>query len=590
MLRLAAVLLVLSCVLVTGFALVPSVRAGGVVGNGTPIGCTEAALNAALAGGGAVTFNCGGPATITLFTAKSLTQPTSIDGGGLITLTAHATHDKRLFNVLAGSSLALSNITLDRGTSFNGGGGAIRSVGPLTVTHVTFQNSLTSIYYCGGALQITGDAVIEDSTFISNIGGMGGAICVRGEPGTHVTIHATSFFSNQAPVNPNGLGGALYVDYGSVSIQDSTFLGNSARLGGAIYTNLATATVIMEGSPTASPLPSPLQLNANSATWDGGAIYNLAGVMTIHNALLTVNKTPTQSLALGFGGGIYSTGVLTLTGSTLSRNEGRFGGGLFVGTGPAGARAWIEGTLFRRNVSGGRGGGMYASGDKTTAVTVLSSAFSQNEAVQGGGLARFNMALNIYDSSLTANTAQFGGGLHLGAGPLPTDGPYVRVQSVTLSGNTATSSQGGAMYNYGRVELYSTTIVTNTNGVFSVLSGSNTRFRSSVLHNPGYLNCDGDGLAAISDDGGNFSTDNSCVLPSSQTGIGLDPLLGPLETDTRGLTSYHMPLASSPLINAGFNCPPRDQIGALRPDACDIGAVEFGGLLRSYLWLPVVAR
>jgi hypothetical protein len=168
-------------------------------------------------------------------------------------------------------------------------------------------------------------------------------------------------------------------------------------------------------------------------------------------------------------------------------------------------------------------------------------------------------------------------------------GHVVRVQSVTLSGNTATTSQGGGLYNYGRVELYSTTIVTNTNGVFSVLNG-NTRFRSTVLQNPGSLNCDGDGTATISDDLANYSTDNSCALPSSQTGIGLDPLLGPLETDTDGPTSYHMPLAGSPLINAGFNCPARDQIGAARPDACDIGAVEYGGVILSHLYLPTVAR
>jgi hypothetical protein len=49
-------------------------------------------------------------------------------------------------------------------------------------------------------------------------------------------------------------------------------------------------------------------------------------------------------------------------------------------------------------------------------------------------------------------------------------------------------------------------------------------------------------------------------------------------------------LAGSPLINTGYsNCPARDQRGALRPDACDIGAVEFGGLLtRAYL--PMVVK
>jgi hypothetical protein len=50
-----------------------------------------------------------------------------------------------------------------------------------------------------------------------------------------------------------------------------------------------------------------------------------------------------------------------------------------------------------------------------------------------------------------------------------------------------------------------------------------------------------------------------------------------------------MPLADSPLLNGGFNCPDRDQRLATRPDACDIGAVEFGGLLPMG-YLPLAIR
>lgn len=63
-------------------------RAGGVVGTGTPDSCTEAAFDAAASGGGLVTFNCGGPATIT-FTSQKQVQNNSnltVDGGGVITI------------------------------------------------------------------------------------------------------------------------------------------------------------------------------------------------------------------------------------------------------------------------------------------------------------------------------------------------------------------------------------------------------------------------------------------------------------------------------------------------------------------------
>lgn len=52
--------------------------AAGVVGTGTPESCTEAALNAALAGGGGVTFDCGtSPVTITVTAMITITAAAS---------------------------------------------------------------------------------------------------------------------------------------------------------------------------------------------------------------------------------------------------------------------------------------------------------------------------------------------------------------------------------------------------------------------------------------------------------------------------------------------------------------------------------
>src|SRR5437899_2746232 len=48
--------------------------------------CTESGLDLALAGGGAITFACGGPTTIHLSSARTITKDTSLDGGDTITL------------------------------------------------------------------------------------------------------------------------------------------------------------------------------------------------------------------------------------------------------------------------------------------------------------------------------------------------------------------------------------------------------------------------------------------------------------------------------------------------------------------------
>jgi len=65
-----------------------------VVGSGTGASCTEAALNACLPGGGSfngtVTFNCGGAATVTVTSTKTISADTAIDGGSLITISAGA--------------------------------------------------------------------------------------------------------------------------------------------------------------------------------------------------------------------------------------------------------------------------------------------------------------------------------------------------------------------------------------------------------------------------------------------------------------------------------------------------------------------
>ena len=561
----------------------------GVVGNGTPASCTEAALTVAVAGGGAISFNCGGPKTILITSEKSITQNTSIDGGGIITITGGLA--TRLFSTIfgAGTAVEMRNITLDAGFSNNTSGAALRAFGPLTLTNVTIQNSIAGLGYCGGAVLISGDAFISNSTFEKNTATLGGgAICVRAQPTATVRINNSLFNNNQATDATTGLGGGLYVEFGNVAILDSVFLTNRAHFGGAAYASSNNAVISLQGSPTNSVFASKMQLNGNSATEDGGALYNKDGTLSINNAVITVNRTPTQTALAGYGGAIYNGGVLTLTNAIVSNNEGRYGGGIFVGNSVT-AQAVLDHVFIARNISGNLGGGLYMN-TLTTTVTISNSGFHRNMAVgSGGGLARTNSQLRIYNSSFTFNTAANGGGMLLQTVPSESSAGYVQLRNATISGNTATS-KGGGVFNFNSgVEFYFTTIVSNTNGVYSV-SNANSRFRSTVLQNPGSLNCDGDGTGQLSDDSKNFSTDTSCVLPNSQTGAGLDPKLGLFTFDPLGFTSFHAPLPGSPLINGGAsNCPERDQIGATRIGDCDIGAIEFGGLLPR-AFMPVVAK
>ena len=124
-------------ILTAGLQATPA-YAAGVVGTGTPESCTDAALNAALTGGGAVTFNCGpNPTTITLSAQKSIVADTEIDGGGSVSLSAHGS---RHFLVNAGATLTVSSLTLRDGFA-NGDGGSIFNGGTVVISNTLLTNN-----------------------------------------------------------------------------------------------------------------------------------------------------------------------------------------------------------------------------------------------------------------------------------------------------------------------------------------------------------------------------------------------------------------------------------------------------------------
>jgi len=143
-----------------------------VVGTGTPQSCTEAAFDPALAQG-SVTFNCGpAPVTITLTSEKIITAGTTIDGGGLITLSGGGA--VRIFTVDLGAALNVRNLTIADGrgdTDF--GGGILNLGGTLTLTNCTLSgNSATAgggIYYGSFSSPPIGGIRVIEST--GDIGG-----------------------------------------------------------------------------------------------------------------------------------------------------------------------------------------------------------------------------------------------------------------------------------------------------------------------------------------------------------------------------------------------------------------------------------
>src|SRR5262249_15464972 len=144
-----------------------------VVGTGTSASCTEAALDACLPGGGSfdgtVTFNCGGAATITVTSTKTISADTTIDGGSVITISGGGTGG--VFSVDPCVAFTVESLTIANGNNavssgLRAGGGAINSNGALTVMNSTFSGN--SALASGGAIgAINGALTVMNSTFSS---------------------------------------------------------------------------------------------------------------------------------------------------------------------------------------------------------------------------------------------------------------------------------------------------------------------------------------------------------------------------------------------------------------------------------------
>jgi filamentous hemagglutinin family protein len=184
----------------------------------------------------------------------------------------------------------------------------------------------------------------------------------------------------------------------------------------------------------------------NSTVSDNTANSAGGGILAVSTVTLT-NSTVSGNTAGVDGGGIWTFGTVTLTNSTVSGNTaGQFGGGI-----------WAVSTVSLTNstVSGNAasifdGGGIWANGT----VTLTNSTVSGNTAgVDGGGISS-NDTVTLTNSTVSGNTAgQFGGGI--------SSNDTVTLTNSTVSGNTANSAGGGIRAS-GTVTLTNSTVSGNT--------------------------------------------------------------------------------------------------------------------------------
>jgi len=344
-------------------------------------------------------------------------------------------------------------------------------------------------------------------------------------------------------------GGAIWNNHGTLTINDSTFSGNSATDGGCILNDGAGP---FPGSATLTINNSTL--TGNSSTYHAGAIYNKS---SRGNATITINNsTLSGNSAIAFGGAIYNSGdygsaILTINSSTLSGNSTESIGGAICNLGFSGSATLTINSSTLSGNSAGSGAGIFNDGFLGSAtLTINSSTLSNNSASSvGGGI------YNNGDSSVNAT---------------------VTILNSTLSGNSSAHYSGG-IFNYG-------------SSGSATLEIGNTILQTGAL-GENMFNIDG----TISSLGYNITNDNAGgFLTATGDQINTDPLLGPLQ-DNGGPTFTHALSQGSPAIDAGdpnfdpnaFNPPMLyDQRGSgynrVAHGRVDIGAFEVQIVIPAY--------
>jgi len=267
-----ALLLASACVLA------PQARAAGVV-----VICSEAGLKAALFGGGSVTFSCSGTITVLGGTITIATN-TSIDGGSN-NVTISGGGKLQLFVVNPSVSLRLDHLTISNGycsascvanqQGVAAGGGAILNNGTLTVDHCSFLSNNTA--GSGGAILNNGTMTAENSTFFNNVAENGAAI--------YASYDAASTTVNKSTLNGNGAlsqGGALFVS-GNLTVVNSTFFANGALQGGSIY-NASSYSPYTAGP--AVTVTNSTFAGSLANTGEGGNISNQGSTFILQNTIL----------------------------------------------------------------------------------------------------------------------------------------------------------------------------------------------------------------------------------------------------------------------------------------------------------------
>ena len=456
-------------------------------------------------------FSIGEGFTVTL-TNATLINGRAVEGGaiyndGSLTLSdvklsdnAADSYGGAVFNnghLVVGNSVFDSNDIVNRGSaSVDYGGAAIYNWydGTLTVSGSNFTNNIKN-YKNGdnlvGAITTIGNATVIGSNFVNNSGRWGGAISATGaelrKNSSTLTVSNTIFKDNSALY-----AGAVYIWGSNYNIADCVFDNNTAFGKGNMTpnNNNGGALVVSQVSRFNEPITGTIsgsKFTNNKAQYGGAAYFN-KGFVTITDSVFENNVATAEGGAVGFSHASVKDLVVSINNSSFVGNKAPVAGAIFTNV-----DSKITNSNFINNSAAKIGGAICNVND----LTVENSKFVNNtpQAIHNSkelhlGIETFTdlqNAIDLVDGILTLDSdiamtddeaAGFVNGVAInkniridGKGHtidaknlgriFEIDGGFaVTLTNVTLTNGNATV--GGAIYNFGNLDLVYVNFVNNT--------------------------------------------------------------------------------------------------------------------------------
>ncbi len=207
-----------------------------------------------------------------------------ITGAGMGATIIDANNLDRVFHVRYHGSFNLTELSVQNGLASPGGALLVDSYA--SITRVAFNNNRstsTTSTGTGGAIFISGEASadITQSHFTNNLANYGGG-AVASSSTTIFSISDSTFTSNSGGFG----GGAIYPNGDLATIENSTFINNTADSGGALHSNADSVTV------------DNSTFVGNSAV-NKGAIDSRVGTITVNNSTFSGNTASGLGDTLG---------------------------------------------------------------------------------------------------------------------------------------------------------------------------------------------------------------------------------------------------------------------------------------------------